>query len=1603
MSLLQDNPLPQILEIHTSQETNHHQPPPPATTTTIPTLSLNQPSAAVRTSETTSSSSQSTTPITTPHNKNPTLPNNHHPLGSGGSSSGRHMTQELLDSIQAVKDRLRNRVPVQLTIVKVEVCALPRVHRFVHSLPATLRIRDVPFTIIIQEITVLDVKLPTLLSILSTATGVVAGAAGGGGGGVRKSVPLRLHLGCGHHACSTSDLYTYGKFAHWLDMVWKVPIIQSNVALRVSLWSKKTALGEGRLTVTDLLGMPTTKTGHTEIFTILRNEREEITGKVRLACHYEAGVSNAAVTTSNTTSNTTGVFGEGSVMSSKKGGGGNGSGRPSSSPSSPAHGSSRPRSSSSPSNQMMMMNGSHHSNNTMNPFAIDGFHGMPPWNNVPWNGVPHQGGDGGGSYNNQLTAASVKKMMKMIDNDPPLPLDFPLLVHVKSIALVDLLTSSSSSSTTNAAATTSSSSSSSSLLQTIGIPSSFLFSSSPVIAIQLGCDRKEARTEYRLLQGGAVRFTNINWTLFVRKDSILTLSVGNKKFKTILAHAEIATELLVNQPVPVSVMKEGQEEEEQGGEVQVTVLLKKDGTTAGRAILTLQMKSVEGLNLGAEVAGAGGGGGVDMTRPRSPVAGGGGGVGSNPPSSPYATQYGEAGGGGSSPVLSSTKRRPSHSATTRSSSASPSRRQTATPSSPSPSPSRRTSLATDYLASNNPRQDTHYLVHTGAQLPLMPWSSQSVASLGGEGGLLAVRSILSGNGYGYGYGGEQQGVAESSMLFDPKLLLQPPPAAATTTSSSYPIGQLHQSSGHNAAYHLYDFQVTVDEVDLWDLLPHHGMLKNSPSISIACGKWARHSSIKEQAGNACYWTGLQWHYHWIDQRAKLRFTLHARGDRIQGTVAFTLQQLVQSESDNTGFRRIQGNILDMKKKIVGKIKVSFVLDVKAKHPNQGGGRGGGGGGVVGEGSISYSRRSSAGTISRLDQSSWYVPDVGGGGGGSRSIEEDSMMDPFFEDSLATNGLPNVTFPCTFTLMEMVTTELLSVHSMGRNVPFIKVECGHFYHSTERISDGGETCIFRHLNWAFPVDNLSFVVFTIISKDVEIGIAELDINFFATIPPVNKNLREIMLLIKKKGVTTGKLVIRGGFSPLEEEYHDHHYLDTQQQQPQGVQGGLTLPPILPPAFQGAGGGGEVVPLLGHHSPSAAPSRRPSSVASNTHHPPQETLFSRFKRRQSASSDAYDRSSGSVGGAGGGGGGYRRGSSFRGQQEDEHGSLNGRSQSTGRLFQLPQFFSWHPHEGGGGGGGGGSSMAMMTMTGGSMTAGEAQGSPGGGGGGGGSVGGMGDRGREDDMSWAGSASAASSTTAKRRQEKKALSATTNHTTPLPGSGSPAQVIIASSSRSNNNSVGGNGGSGGGRRGSGSGSGGGSSPILRRGSSGSVNAMGTTTPAGAVGPPSSSSPSHSQSHSPSASYYHPTAQSITQQSLGIQSHQSLFQADVFPQGLMMEIYAIYAMELPSIHRLALNSPICAVACGRFTSSTDERKGSGSKATWEDLSMRFLFEKKSNLRLLFLSKDSTIGFVTFHREMLLNGKSSQAGKMMVLGDILDSKNRNAGKVKVIYSIEIP
>lgn len=67
---------------------------------------------------------------------------------------------------------------------------------------------------------------------------------------------------------------------------------------------------------------------------------------------------------------------------------------------------------------------------------------------------------------------------------------------------------------------------------------------------------------------------------------------------------------------------------------------------------------------------------------------------------------------------------------------------------------------------------------------------------------------------------QPQPTMDSSVIFDPRML------AAKDTA------------GHN-----FQFKVSIDELDVWDLLPVHTLVKNSPSVSAACGKWNAISSV----------------------------------------------------------------------------------------------------------------------------------------------------------------------------------------------------------------------------------------------------------------------------------------------------------------------------------------------------------------------------------------------------------------------------------------------------------------------------------------------------------------------------------------------------------------------------------------------------------------------------------------------------------------------------------------------------------------------------------------------------------------------------------------
>jgi hypothetical protein len=147
-------------------------------------------------------------------------------------------------------------------------------------------------------------------------------------------------------------------------------------------------------------------------------------------------------------------------------------------------------------------------------------------------------------------------------------------------------------------------------------------------------------------------------------------------------------------------------------------------------------------------------------------------------------------------------------------------------------------------------------------------------------------------------------------------------------------------------------------------------------------------------------------------------------------------------------------------------------------------------------------------------------------------------------------------------------------------------------------------VFSNLLWQFPVGKDSLVNLTVSSRDVEIGSVAISVLELTRLPisaslsilsPASMNgehsassqrqqvaLREIVVSIKRAGVTTGRVAIRGFFSPLADGYVDTEadavarHWKTDEQNNNRVESPLISPVsrVLPPS-RGAQGSSTAV--------------------------------------------------------------------------------------------------------------------------------------------------------------------------------------------------------------------------------------------------------------------------------------------------------------------------------------------------------------------------------------------------------------------------------------------
>ena len=119
------------------------------------------------------------------------------------------------------------------------------------------------------------------------------------------------------------------------------------------------------------------------------------------------------------------------------------------------------------------------------------------------------------------------------------------------------------------------------------------------------------------------------------------------------------------------------------------------------------------------------------------------------------------------------------------------------------------------------------------------------------------------------------------------------------------------------------FKMTIYDIDLINLKNAHSLSKNSPYVSVACGKWSNATMPLMNAGSTAFWTRLGWKFN-MKGSANLRIVVNSK-DVIIGTAAFNADKLIDTKCDVEGVRRIMAEISIDGKTPSGKVKVSFAL------------------------------------------------------------------------------------------------------------------------------------------------------------------------------------------------------------------------------------------------------------------------------------------------------------------------------------------------------------------------------------------------------------------------------------------------------------------------------------------------------------------------------------------------------------------------------------------------------------------------------------------------------------------------------------------------------
>jgi hypothetical protein len=126
-------------------------------------------------------------------------------------------------------------------------------------------------------------------------------------------------------------------------------------------------------------------------------------------------------------------------------------------------------------------------------------------------------------------------------------------------------------------------------------------------------------------------------------------------------------------------------------------------------------------------------------------------------------------------------------------------------------------------------------------------------------------------------------------------------------------------------------------------------------------------------------------------------------------------------------------------------------------------------------------------------------------------------------SLSDSVFYDASFPFRITVLDIIATDLSSVHFLSKNCPHVNIACGNSNEATNQINGAGKSAIWNGLSLIFYVEKTDKIRISVWSHTSCIGLRVLDPNAFLECASDKTRIREMLLtVLDKNNNISGKL-------------------------------------------------------------------------------------------------------------------------------------------------------------------------------------------------------------------------------------------------------------------------------------------------------------------------------------------------------------------------------------------------------------------------------------------------------------------------------------------------